>query len=131
MPSGGIVSITGENIDDEPVGAPAAIPVKTGRYVRISIHDEGVGIDEAHKDKIFDPYFSTKDKGVQKGMGLDWPLPIPSSTSTRATLSWNLRWGPGPPFKFICRHFGWNCRKKKLRGTAGMHVESFSWTTKS
>jgi len=38
--------------------------------VRISIKDEGRGISEEHMDKIFDPYFSTKDRGTQKGMGM-------------------------------------------------------------
>jgi len=38
--------------------------------VRISIKDEGSGISEEHMDKIFDPYFSTKDRGTQKGMGM-------------------------------------------------------------
>jgi len=38
--------------------------------VRISIKDEGRGIPEKHLSRIFDPYFSTKERGVQKGMGL-------------------------------------------------------------
>ena len=40
------------------------------KYVKITIQDEGVGILEKHLPKIYDPYFSTKVKGTQKGMGL-------------------------------------------------------------
>ncbi len=40
------------------------------QFVKILIEDEGVGIDEKIKHRIFDPYFSTKLKGAQKGMGL-------------------------------------------------------------
>lgn len=47
-----------------------ALPVKEGDYLKISIADTGVGIPAEIFDKIFDPYFSTKPKGAQKGMGL-------------------------------------------------------------
>lgn len=44
--------------------------VRAGNYVVISIQDEGVGIPEEHLGRVFDPYFSTKEIGTQKGMGL-------------------------------------------------------------
>lgn len=44
--------------------------LKPGRYVRVTIEDSGVGIQQEHLGMVFDPYFSTKDKGSQKGMGL-------------------------------------------------------------
>jgi PAS domain S-box-containing protein len=48
----------------------AAFPIKEGLYVKISLVDEGIGIREQDLDKVFDPYFSTKEMGVKKGMGL-------------------------------------------------------------
>jgi CheY-like chemotaxis protein len=39
-----------------------------GNFVRMSITDTGAGIPEEHLDKIFDPYFTTKEMGV--GLGL-------------------------------------------------------------
>jgi len=44
--------------------------LRTGKYIRVTIEDQGVGIPDRHKSKIFDPYFTTKDMGPQKGMGL-------------------------------------------------------------
>lgn len=38
------------------------------RYVRITVRDEGSGIDTRHLNRIFDPYFTTKDTG--NGLGL-------------------------------------------------------------
>lgn len=38
--------------------------------IRISIKDTGSGVDSQILDQIFDPYFSTKQRGTQKGMGL-------------------------------------------------------------
>lgn len=41
-----------------------------GEYVYLSISDNGKGIPPENLDKIFDPYFSTKQRGTQKGMGM-------------------------------------------------------------
>jgi len=41
-----------------------------GSYVKITISDTGSGIDSSIIDKIFDPYFSTKEKDSNKGSGL-------------------------------------------------------------
>ncbi len=47
-----------------------ALTLKDGKYVKISIKDLGAGIPEENLPKIFDPYFSTKQMGAEKGMGL-------------------------------------------------------------
>jgi len=65
MPEGGIIRIMAENLMPEKV---REIPVNPGRYIHISIKDEGVGIAEKHLFKIFDPYFTTKQAG--NGLGL-------------------------------------------------------------
>ena len=44
--------------------------------VNVLVSDEGTGIDEANKDKIFDPFFSTKDVGEGSGLGLSISLGI-------------------------------------------------------
>jgi len=65
MPEGGIIRVAAENliIDDG-----QSLPLKPGRYIRISIKDQGVGIAEKHLLNIFDPYFTTKQEG--SGIGL-------------------------------------------------------------
>jgi len=70
MPQGGTITIQAENKIIENQDKDSASPLKEGKYVKISIKDEGIGILEKHLNRIFDPYFSTKEKGVQKGMGL-------------------------------------------------------------
>jgi signal transduction histidine kinase len=47
-----------------------SLSLKQGDYIKISITDNGRGIPQEHLEKIFDPYFSTKDTVTQKGMGL-------------------------------------------------------------
>ena len=64
MPEGGSIHIRAQNISlDKPVPNLAA-----GRHIQISITDSGGGIPEEHIDRVFDPYFTTKDKG--SGLGL-------------------------------------------------------------
>ncbi|MCK4764193.1 MAG: PAS domain S-box protein [Candidatus Aminicenantes bacterium] len=46
------------------------LPVREGRYVRISIADRGSGIPPEHMEQVFDPYFTAKKMGTRKGMGL-------------------------------------------------------------
>lgn len=41
-----------------------------GEYVCITISDTGYGINHENLKRIFDPYFSTQERGTQKGMGL-------------------------------------------------------------
>jgi PAS domain S-box-containing protein len=65
MPEGGIIKVCIENLTVEPGDIPT---IRDGRYVRLSIEDQGTGISEDHQHKIFDPYFTTKQKG--SGLGL-------------------------------------------------------------
>ena len=70
MPQGGTIALQAENLVIENKDKEFALFLDQGKYVRISIQDEGRGIPEEHLSRIFDPYFSTKERGDQKGMGL-------------------------------------------------------------
>jgi PAS domain S-box-containing protein len=65
MPAGGIIRIAAGNVTLGPGEVPS---LAAGRYVTITVSDEGTGIPREHLDKIFDPYFTTKQKG--SGLGL-------------------------------------------------------------
>jgi two-component system cell cycle sensor histidine kinase/response regulator CckA len=65
MPEGGMVRVSGENVT---LTADNPLLLKPGDYIRISVADRGMGIPKDNLKKIFDPYFTTKDKGI--GLGL-------------------------------------------------------------
>lgn len=59
-------------ISAENLSLPANNPWKLseGEYLKVSVTDNGKGIHDDFLSKIFDPYFSTKERGSQKGMGM-------------------------------------------------------------
>ena len=67
MPHGGVVCVRAENVV---LSAQQQSSLPAGEYIRLSITDQGTGIPKEVLPKIFDPYFSTKHRGDQKGMGL-------------------------------------------------------------
>lgn len=66
MPEGGTIIISCANIED--AANEALLSMDNGNFVRITIKDTGVGIPREIIDKIFDPYFTTKQEG--SGLGL-------------------------------------------------------------
>ena len=65
MPKGGMIRVSCRNME---VGDDDVLVLKAGRYVEMCIEDQGIGISPKYLDKIFDPYFTTKQKG--SGLGL-------------------------------------------------------------
>lgn len=66
MPKGGLIAIKLTNFLKKRTNSE--IDLQLGQYVKISISDEGEGIPDTMKEKVFSPYFSTKSKGT--GLGL-------------------------------------------------------------
>jgi PAS domain S-box-containing protein len=67
MPQGGTVSFTVGNVLP---GQDQALSGKKGKHIKLTVADRGVGIPDEFLSRIFDPYFTTKPLGAQKGSGL-------------------------------------------------------------
>ncbi len=63
----GKIHINCENIT---IGQKDDLRLNSGKYVKVTINDDGAGISKENLPKIFDPYFSTKEMGIEKGVGL-------------------------------------------------------------
>jgi len=71
MPEGGVIDIDCENfVKDE----SRPLPFSTGKYVKMSIRDKGIGISANLLDKIFDPYFTTKQEGSGLGLAITYSI---------------------------------------------------------
>lgn len=70
MPQGGTLHIEAENVEIDEHYARMNVELKPGRYVCISVIDNGAGIPEGNLSKIFDPFFTTKEHGHGTGLGL-------------------------------------------------------------
>jgi PAS domain S-box-containing protein len=67
---GGILNVELHNVDLDPQKAVQYPELTPGPFVKLSIIDTGHGMDSATIDRIFDPYFTTKEQDKGTGMGL-------------------------------------------------------------
>lgn len=71
MSSGGTIKVQCENTFIEKEGV---LPIPKGKYVKISVQDEGIGISQENLSKIFDPYYTTKPKGTGLGLSMAYSI---------------------------------------------------------
>ena len=70
MPNGGRLVITLSNVEIGKTGLPQLPSVKPGRYVRLTVSDNGVGMSLEVQEHLFEAFFTTKEVGQGTGLGL-------------------------------------------------------------
>ncbi len=68
--SGGVLSVALEEVELTGENAIPGSRITPGRYLRLQIGDTGHGMEKQNLEKIFDPYFTTKEMGEGTGLGL-------------------------------------------------------------
>lgn len=105
MPQGGKLTVT---IEEFKAKNRNTLNLKPGKYVKISVKDQGPGIDRAYLDRIFDPYFSTKQRGAQKGMGLGLSISHSIIKKHKGNITVESESGAGTTFyiylPLLCKH---------------------------
>ena len=71
MPDGKKIRVKLENMSLKKKLPPG---IQSGKFVKIVISDEGIGIPKEHINKIFDPYFTTKQKGSGLGLATSYSI---------------------------------------------------------
>ncbi|MBW1933549.1 MAG: PAS domain S-box protein, partial [Deltaproteobacteria bacterium] len=67
---GGIISVGLGNVELDDIASAQHMDLDPGIYLRLTVGDTGSGMTSEVMDRIFDPYFTTKDTGIGTGMGL-------------------------------------------------------------
>ncbi|MEA5113458.1 MAG: ATP-binding protein [Geobacteraceae bacterium] len=70
MPDGGKLTIRTANIDLDHESVSEDGPIVPGRYVSLTVSDNGCGIDNETISHVFEPFFTTKSTGKGTGLGL-------------------------------------------------------------
>ncbi|MEJ2655714.1 MAG: response regulator, partial [Desulfobacterales bacterium] len=97
--TGGVI-ITGiENIYLDQIQAHGYPDLSPGNYVKLTVSDTGPGIGADIKDRIFDPYFTTKEVGKGTGIGLSVVHGIVKSYNGAITV--NSEAGTGSTFSIL------------------------------
>lgn len=71
MSEGCIIKIKAGNVNIE---AGDSLLLNEGRFVKIMVADQGIGIHQDHLQKIFGPYFTTKPKGSGLGLAITYSI---------------------------------------------------------
>lgn len=86
MPQGGTLTIETANVGwDEPQARrhPGAL---AGCYVLLAVRDTGSGMDDTTRDRLFEPFFSTKSRGRGRGLGLSTVYSVVSQSGGQIEL---------------------------------------------
>ncbi len=70
MPGGGIIKIVSQAVEVEPPVNGSIDEIPAGCYMRLSVTDNGEGINPADLNRICEPFFTTKDPAKGTGLGL-------------------------------------------------------------
>ena len=94
--NGGVLSVNLSKVDVDAHLVSSYPDLKPGPHVKLMVGDTGHGMDDALMERIFDPYFTTKESGEGTGMGLTMTMTIIKSHG--GTISVNSKPGQGTVF---------------------------------
>jgi signal transduction histidine kinase len=116
MPEGGLIKISTECVELSEDFFKTRDSVMPGRYAVLSVADTGTGMDEKTKEKIFDPFYTTKEVGKGTGLGLSMVYGI--ITQHKGYIDVSSTPGEGTTFKVFLRLIGPQVEEEKSAALA-------------
>jgi len=117
MPQGGQIRIETANVDLEDGLSLGRADLPPGRYVMLSVHDTGSGMDPETQRRLFEPFFTTKALGKGTGLGLSTCYGIVKQSGGHITVQSEL--GHGSVFKIFLPRIDDSARSMPARIAAG------------
>lgn len=97
MPDGGAIEVATNIVELDESFTKTRQELVPGRYVEVSVADQGTGIDAETLDHIYEPFFTTKDQG--KGTGLGLAMVYGFAQQSGGTIDVDSTVGEGATFK--------------------------------
>lgn len=86
MPEGGTITVATRNVEIDDQYAVMNRDLEAGRYVVLEVADEGIGMSEDIINRLWEPFFTTKEVGEGTGLGLPTALSIVKSHGGTITV---------------------------------------------
>ena len=87
MPKGGRLTISTRNVDSDRDFVESGTRILRGRYIKLTLHDNGLGMDAETQRRAFEPFFTTKRQGQGTGLGLSTVFGIVKQSGGYVVLS--------------------------------------------
>ncbi len=110
-----VVATSNETVTSE--FARTHVGIRSGDYVRVSVVDDGVGMDEATRSRVFEPFFTTKGAGAGTGLGLSTVYGIVKQIGGSVYVTSDL--GRGTRFDVYLPRATGVARERRVQAPAG------------
>jgi len=107
MPQGGVLTIETKAVHSEPKHTSLPFETNHSRFVLLSVCDTGIGMDKETISKIFEPFFTAKEKGKGTGLGLSTVFGIVKQSN-------GYIWVDSTPGKGSCFNIYFPCADKQI-----------------
>ena len=79
MPRGGALTVATDNVRSDAMDLPGAVASGSDTFILLTIKDTGAGITQENQDKVFEPFYTTRELGQGHGLGLSMAYGIVES----------------------------------------------------